>query len=202
MRPRNNGSCPLLLIAMVVLLGTWLAAQNRLPRRSSLQTTPRRHRQDTASPSQSGASQNTDCLRRARRPKPRKAASTSSRRKLTRLRCTPPWLTTTTAWSPISPATTFTVFEDGKPQKITSFRREDIPVAMGIVIDNSGSMREKRPAVNAAAINLVKGQQSAGQGFHRQLQRGVFPRSGLHRQHSQAQGRPGAHRGARRHGAV
>jgi len=50
----------------------------------------------------------------------------------------------------------FNVFEDGKPQKITSFRREDIPVAMGIVIDNSGSMRQKRPAVNAAAINLVQ----------------------------------------------
>jgi len=50
----------------------------------------------------------------------------------------------------------FTVFEDGQQQKITSFRREDIPVAMGIVIDNSGSMRDKRPAVNAAAINFVK----------------------------------------------
>lgn len=50
----------------------------------------------------------------------------------------------------------FSVFEDGQPQKITSFRREDIPVAVGIVIDNSGSMRDKRPAVNAAAINFVK----------------------------------------------
>ena len=50
----------------------------------------------------------------------------------------------------------FQVFEDGQPQKITSFRREDIPVALGIVIDNSGSMRDKRPSVNAAAINLVK----------------------------------------------
>jgi VWFA-related protein len=50
----------------------------------------------------------------------------------------------------------FTVFEDGKPQKITSFRNEDIPVALGIVIDNSGSMRDKRPQVNAAAINLVR----------------------------------------------
>jgi len=50
----------------------------------------------------------------------------------------------------------FTVFEDGKSQKITSFRNEDIPVALGIVIDNSGSMREKRPQVNAAAINLVR----------------------------------------------
>jgi len=50
----------------------------------------------------------------------------------------------------------FTVYEDGQPQKLTSFRREDIPVAMGIVIDNSGSMRDKRSAVNAAAINFVK----------------------------------------------
>jgi VWFA-related protein len=50
----------------------------------------------------------------------------------------------------------FSVLEDGKPQNVTSFRHEDIPVAMGIVIDNSGSMRDKRPAVNQAAINLVK----------------------------------------------
>jgi VWFA-related protein len=52
--------------------------------------------------------------------------------------------------------TDFSVFEDGHPQRITSFRHEDIPVAMGIVIDNSGSMRDKRPAVNQAAIDLVK----------------------------------------------
>jgi VWFA-related protein len=50
----------------------------------------------------------------------------------------------------------FTVLEDGRPQNIISFRREDIPVAMAIVIDNSGSMREKRDKVNKAAINLVK----------------------------------------------
>ena len=50
----------------------------------------------------------------------------------------------------------FTVFEDGKPQTIISFRHEDIPVAMGIVIDNSGSMREKRAKVNQAALNLVR----------------------------------------------
>jgi len=50
----------------------------------------------------------------------------------------------------------FTVFEDGKPQSIVSFRHEDIPVAMGIVIDNSGSMREKRAKVNQAALNLVR----------------------------------------------
>jgi Ca-activated chloride channel family protein len=50
----------------------------------------------------------------------------------------------------------FTVYEDGKPQTILSFRHEDIPVAMGIVIDNSGSMREKRAKVNQAALNLVR----------------------------------------------
>ncbi len=50
----------------------------------------------------------------------------------------------------------FTVFEDGKPQSIVSFRHEDIPVAMGILIDNSGSMREKRAKVNQAALNLVR----------------------------------------------
>jgi len=50
----------------------------------------------------------------------------------------------------------FTVFEDGKPQSIISFHHVDIPVAMGILIDNSGSMREKRNKVNQAALNLVK----------------------------------------------
>lgn len=50
----------------------------------------------------------------------------------------------------------FTVFEDGKPQSIISFHHVDIPVAMGIIIDNSGSMREKRNKVNQAALNLVR----------------------------------------------
>src|SRR6185369_9537303 len=48
----------------------------------------------------------------------------------------------------------FTVFEDGQPQQITSFGRSDVPVSVGILIDNSGSMREKRPSVNQAALNL------------------------------------------------
>ena len=52
--------------------------------------------------------------------------------------------------------TAFTVFEDGKPQSIVSFHHEDIPVSIGIVIDNSGSMREKRAKVNQAALNLVR----------------------------------------------
>ena len=50
----------------------------------------------------------------------------------------------------------FAVFENGQAQQIRHFQREDLPVAMGIVIDNSGSMREKRDEVNKAALNLVR----------------------------------------------
>ncbi|HEY6768882.1 MAG TPA: VWA domain-containing protein [Candidatus Sulfotelmatobacter sp.] len=50
----------------------------------------------------------------------------------------------------------FTVFQDGTVRPITSFRREDVPVAMGIVIDNSGSMRDKREKVNQAVMNLIR----------------------------------------------
>lgn len=50
----------------------------------------------------------------------------------------------------------FEVYEDGQVQRITSFRREDIPVSIGIVVDNSGSMRTKRAAVTKAVVNLVQ----------------------------------------------
>ena len=50
----------------------------------------------------------------------------------------------------------FAVYEDNEPQKITSFRREDIPVSIGIVVDNSGSMRTKRAAVTKAVLNLIR----------------------------------------------
>jgi len=59
----------------------------------------------------------------------------------------------------------FTVFEDNQPQTITSFRHEDVPVAMGIIIDNSGSMREKRDKVNKAALNLVRSSNPQDQVF-------------------------------------
>ena len=50
----------------------------------------------------------------------------------------------------------FHVMEDKADQKISVFSQEDVPVSMGLVIDNSGSMRDKRPQVNAAALTLVK----------------------------------------------
>ena len=50
----------------------------------------------------------------------------------------------------------FRVFENKIEQNISVFSREDVPVTMGLVIDNSGSMREKREQVNSAAMVFVK----------------------------------------------
>src|SRR5206468_11019880 len=50
----------------------------------------------------------------------------------------------------------FTVYENGVAQPITKFKREDVPVTLGLVIDNSGSMRNKRAKVEAAALALIK----------------------------------------------
>lgn len=50
----------------------------------------------------------------------------------------------------------FRVWEDGVPQTINAFQHQDEPVSMGILVDNSGSMRDKRAAVNAAAFHLLQ----------------------------------------------
>jgi Ca-activated chloride channel family protein len=54
------------------------------------------------------------------------------------------------------PQSAFKVFENNVEQTLKIFNREDVPVSMGIIIDNSGSMREKRPKVAAAALELIK----------------------------------------------
>lgn len=59
----------------------------------------------------------------------------------------------------------FTIFENNQPQTIVAFAHEDIPVAMGIIIDNSGSMRDKRDKVNKAALNLVRSSNPQDQVF-------------------------------------
>lgn len=50
----------------------------------------------------------------------------------------------------------FQIFENNVVQPIKIFKHEDVPVSMGLVIDNSGSMRSKRAGVEAAAVTLVK----------------------------------------------
>ena len=59
----------------------------------------------------------------------------------------------------------FRVYEDKSEQKLSVFKREDIPVSMGLVIDNSGSMRDKRPRVNEAAITLVQSSNPQDEAF-------------------------------------
>lgn len=54
------------------------------------------------------------------------------------------------------PQSAFKVYENNVEQPLKIFNREDVPVSMGIIIDNSGSMREKRPKVAAAALELIK----------------------------------------------
>src|SRR5271165_5865273 len=54
------------------------------------------------------------------------------------------------------PQSAFKVFENNIEQPLKIFNREDVPVSMGLIIDNSGSMREKRPKVATAALELVK----------------------------------------------
>lgn len=50
----------------------------------------------------------------------------------------------------------FRVLENNTPQKISAFTHSDIPISVGLVIDNSGSMRSKRARVNAAAMTFVQ----------------------------------------------
>ena len=59
----------------------------------------------------------------------------------------------------------FSVAEDGVAQSIISFQHEDIPVSMGLLVDNSGSMRDKRQAVNSAALDLVKASNKDDEAF-------------------------------------
>ena len=50
----------------------------------------------------------------------------------------------------------FRVTEDKVEQKLSLFKREDVPITVGLVIDNSGSMRDKRDKVNTAALTFVQ----------------------------------------------
>jgi len=50
----------------------------------------------------------------------------------------------------------FQVFEDGVKQTLLSFQHTDLPVSIGLVIDNSGSMYRKRPSVNKSALDLIE----------------------------------------------
>lgn len=54
------------------------------------------------------------------------------------------------------PRSAFKVFENKLEQPIKQFQREDVPVSLGLIVDNSGSMRNKRKRVEAAALAAIK----------------------------------------------
>jgi VWFA-related protein len=59
----------------------------------------------------------------------------------------------------------FTVTEDGVKQAIISFQHTDLPVSMGLVVDNSGSMYLKRPSVNKSALDLIEASNPQDEAF-------------------------------------
>jgi VWFA-related protein len=59
----------------------------------------------------------------------------------------------------------FRVWEDGVPQTVNAAQHLDLPVSMGILIDDSGSMRDKRAAVNAAAYRLLNASNPQDEAF-------------------------------------
>ncbi|HKF46168.1 MAG TPA: VWA domain-containing protein [Terracidiphilus sp.] len=59
----------------------------------------------------------------------------------------------------------FQVFEDGIKQAVISFQHTDLPVSIGMVVDNSGSMSKKRPAVNKSAMDLIEASNKEDQAF-------------------------------------
>lgn len=59
----------------------------------------------------------------------------------------------------------FQVYEDGVLQQIKFFSHEDIPVTVGLVIDNSGSMGRKRADVITAALAFARSSNPQDQMF-------------------------------------
>lgn len=59
----------------------------------------------------------------------------------------------------------FQVFEDGRPQKIAEFSHDDVPLTVGLVVDNSGSMQPNRSEVIAASIDFLRSSNAKDQVF-------------------------------------
>ena len=116
----ESGRSSIMLAGLAPSLGTWMVAQNPLPdgsrpqawttrRRSRTTPLPHQRRQRCSGPEWRAGSRSSSAraeparrhgagpAARAKRPKRNRAMSLSSRRKLTKSRCTPPWWTITIA---------------------------------------------------------------------------------------------------------
>ena len=54
------------------------------------------------------------------------------------------------------PRESFTVYEDGQPETVSFFHNQDHPVTVGLVLDCSTSMQQKRDAVIAAGVAFAQ----------------------------------------------
>ena len=63
------------------------------------------------------------------------------------------------------PMSAFHIYEDEVPQPTVLFRSEDTPVAVGLVVDNSGSMRRKLQEVVAATAAFARSSNPEDQMF-------------------------------------
>ncbi len=59
----------------------------------------------------------------------------------------------------------FRVYEDRTEQKISLFKHEDIPLSLGLVIDNSRSIEPRKQRLDAAAISFVRKSNSEDETF-------------------------------------
>ncbi len=59
----------------------------------------------------------------------------------------------------------FHVFEDGVPQPIESFTREEVPINYGLAIDTSGSLRSQLQAVIDAGKSIINSNKPGDETF-------------------------------------
>ncbi|HKE58439.1 MAG TPA: VWA domain-containing protein [Pyrinomonadaceae bacterium] len=63
------------------------------------------------------------------------------------------------------PQNQFHVFEDGAPQKIETFTREEVPISYGLAVDTSGSLRSQLQSVIDAGKTIINSNKAGDETF-------------------------------------
>ena len=63
------------------------------------------------------------------------------------------------------PQSAFHVFEDGVPQAIENFSREEVPISYGLAVDTSGSLRSQLPTVIEAGKTIINSNKQGDETF-------------------------------------
>jgi Ca-activated chloride channel homolog len=59
----------------------------------------------------------------------------------------------------------FAVYENGEKQTVNVFRQDDVPISLGLIIDTSASMTDKRERVASATLAMVKASNPEDEAF-------------------------------------